>query len=360
MRQTLLYDEYRSLGARVVDFHGWALPVQFAGIVHEHLHTRAGASVFDCSHMGEILIRGRDALERYDRLVISDVLALKVGRGRYGAILNEHGGIVDDVITIKLAEDEVLVVCNAATLPVVAGLIAADNPGVENVSDATAKIDVQGPASRDVLNALGVAAAAGLRYFQACRTQWQGEEIVLTRMGYTGELGFELYVPNQLAVPLWRSLVSVEGVEPAGLGARDTLRLEMGYPLSGQDFDESHTPLEARQEAFVAWDTVFTGKEALLAQRAVGRYPVLTAIRTSDRRAPRHGYSVFDSDPQDDDTPVGAVTSGTFGPSVGHGIGLAYLPRDHVCPGTKLRVGPRQLAVETVELPFYQHGTCRA
>lgn len=349
MLKTPLYDEHVSVGGRVIDFHGWALPVQYTGIVQEHLHTRSGVSLFDTCHMGEFVVRGQRAREAVDRLICNDTLNLPLGRCRYGAILNEEGGIVDDAVTMRLGEDESYVVTNAGPIDEVAALMVA--AGAEHVSDATAKIDVQGPGSREVLLKLGLEAAAPLKFYTGCRTEWRGVPIVLSRTGYTGELGYELYMPNELAVPLWRALLEVDGVEPAGLGARDTLRTEMGYPLSGQDFDASRTPLEAGMARFVAWDKEFVGKEALAAQRDRGGYPTLKAIRTEDRRAPRHGFEV-----KRNGTVVGEIVSGTFGPSVGYGIGLAYLDGEELAG---LTAGPKDLPIAAVGLPFYTGGTCR-
>lgn len=354
VQRTPLYDEHVAAGGKVVDFHGWALPVQYKGILHEHHHTREKVSIFDCSHMGEIQVTGSNAVERYHDLTISDIHKLKCGRGRYGAILNDQGGLADDIISVKLAEDDVVVVSNAAPLEHIAEMIRDGNPGATDISADTAKIDVQGPLSREAMIAAGFEAAAPLKYFGACRSEWHGTPVLLTRMGYTGELGYEIYMPNNIAVAVWRALIAVDEVEPAGLGARDTLRLEVGYPLSGQDFDETRTPLEADQEVFVAWDTPFKGKEALLAQREAGDYQLLTPIKTESRQAPRHGFDL-----RADHDIVGAVASGSFGPSVGHGIGLAYLDQRFAEPGTRLSAGPKDLEIETTVLPFYTKGTCR-
>lgn len=354
MQQTPLIGEYEAHGGKVVDFHGWALPVQFRhGIVQEHLHTRTKASLFDCSHMGEFLISGKDTIDAYHRLVMTDVLGIKPGRGRYGALLNEKGGIVDDIITFRLGEDDFFVVTNAGPLDVVAPQITACGPGATDISSETAKIDIQGPLSREIL-VLEMPEAANLKYFQAIRTHWKGSPVVLARTGYTGELGFEIFVPAAVAVPLWRALAGYDAVEPAGLGARDTLRTEVVYSLSGQDFNESRTPLEAGLDAYIAWDTEFTGKAALQQQRDAADYPVLTPVKTADRRAPRHDFEVTHNGDR-----VGVVTSGTYGPSVGYGIGLAYLPRHLAKPGTTLVAGPRELPIETATAPFYRQGTCR-
>lgn len=354
MRHTSLFNEHKTAGAKIVDFYGWALPVQFAGIVHEHQHTRTRVSVFDCSHMGEFRIHGEEAVRAYDGLVCSDIAGLKVGRARYGAILNETGGIIDDLITLKLDDYELFVVANAGPLEKVSALICSTCPGTTDISDDTSKIDVQGPLSCETLVNEGLAEAATLKYFQHCRAEWRGEPVVLSRTGYTGELGYELFIANKIAPDLWRALVSDDAAEPAGLGARDTLRTEMGYPLSGQDFDDTRTPLELNMETFVAWNSTFTGREALETLRDSGEYPRIAAIRTADRRAPRHGFEVFSDGKQ-----VGVVTSGTFGPSVGHGIGLAFLPEPLTTPGTPLEAGPKRIPIETAELPFYREGTCR-
>jgi aminomethyltransferase len=351
--QTPLYDEHVSLGGKIVDFNGWALPVQFAGIVQEHKHTRSKVSLFDCSHMAEFRVRGTDAAQAYSDLICSDPANLRIGRSKYGALLNESGGIIDDLISMKLADDDLLIVTNAGPREAVANILNSIGNGIEDVTDSTAKIDIQGPLARDIL-AQELPIVASLKYFEIRPTEWNGEAIFVSRTGYTGEMGFELFVPNSLAVPLWRALLAHDEVEPAALGARDTLRTEVGYLLSGQDFQETRTPLQARMERFIAWDTTFIGKEALARQRDEGGYPRLAAIASPDRRAPRHDFEL-----RRDGTPVGVVTSGTFGPSVGHGIGLAYLEEDCLTPGTKLEAGPRGLEVNVVDLPFYSDGTCR-
>lgn len=354
MNRTPLYDEHVRLGGKIVDFNGWALPVQFAGIVQEHEHTRSKVSLFDCSHMGEYRVLGADAIERFNREVMSDIPAIPVGRCRYGAILNENGGIVDDIITFRMAEDELYVVTNAGPLEHVTARLQKDNPGLQHVSYETAKIDVQGPLSRDKVLAAGFDAAQDLKYFNATWTEWDGTPVLLSRTGYTGELGYELFMPNELAPRLWNLFLEMDDVAPAGLGARDTLRTEVGYNLSGQDFDDTVSPLEASMESFVAWDQDFVGVEALKARRDAGDYRVQVAVASPDRRAPRHDFEVYDGE-----AVVGVVTSGTFGPSVGHGVGLARV--DAACAeiGKELTAGPRRLPLKVVKPPFYKDGTCR-
>lgn len=353
MQYTPLYEEHRAGGAKIIEFHHWALPVQFKGILEEHHHTRTKVSLFDCSHMGEFLLKGAKAIRALEGMVFNDMICLRVGRCRYSSILDVCGGIIDDIITMKLSEDELFIATNARPYPKVARILYRVC-NAQDLSGTTAKIDVQGPLSRQALLETGFADIAPLKYFTVCRTQWNGVEIIVSRAGYTGELGYELFVPNELAVPLWRELLRHEGIAPAGLGARDTLRLEMGYTLYGQDVDESHTTLEAGMGRFIDWDSEFHAKEYLLMQKQMGRYKIRTGIRSMDRRAPRSGYEVFHQG-----KPVGMVTSGAFGPSLGYGIGMAYIPVELSAPGTKLKAGPKDMDIETATMPFYKYGTCR-
>ena len=353
MRETPLHGEHLALSGKIVDFNGWALPIQFAGIVKEHEHTRTKVSLFDCSHMGEFHIVGADAIARYNRTIISDVHKIPIGRCRLGALWNAEGGIVDDLITVRLAEDELYVVNNAGPLDQVVEALTANNPGARNVSFETAKLDVQGPGARDIVLAAGFDDAASLKYFTARWTEWNGHKILISRTGYTGEVGYELFVPNEVAAKLWKVFVGMDEVEPAGLGARDTLRTEVGYNLSGQDFDGETLPWEANLESFVAWDTEFIGKEALLDKRGT-EHQALVAIRSLDRRAPRHDFEVYSGDDV-----VGRVTSGTFGPSVGCGVGLARVDLSVSACGTRLTAGPKRMEIEVTDIPLYKEGTCR-
>lgn len=353
MKQTPLYEEHLKAGAKVVDFHGWALPIQYRSIIDEHVHTRTKASIFDCSHMGEFILRGAKAIRSLEGMVFNDMICLRVGKCRYSSILDVCGGIIDDIITMKLAEDELLVVTNATPYPKVSRILYRVCAATD-LSPQTAKIDIQGPLSRQTLVALGFKDIENLKYFSVCRTQWKGHEIIVARSGYTGELGYEFYIPNEIAPELWREFLSSPDVQPAGLGARDTLRLEMGYTLYGQDVDESHTTLEAGMGRFIDWDSDFHAKDFLLMQRQMGRYKIRSGIRSRTRKAPRRGFEVFH-----DGFPVGAVTSGCFGPSVGCGIGMAYIPVELAVPGTVFTAGPDELEVVTEEFPFYKNGTCR-
>jgi len=355
MEKTALFDEYAASGAKVVDFHGWALPVQFRGIIEEHLHARAHAGLFDCSHMGEFVLEGADAAAGLDRLVFSDMANLRTGLCRYSALLNERGGIIDDCVALRLDENTLYLVTNAGPLVEVETLLeAVCGNGVTNVTAETTKIDLQGPKARDILLEVGLEGIGPLKYWNGGRIAYKGVEIVVTRAGYTGEVGYELFLPNDLGVDLWRTLASHPEVMPCGLGARDTLRSEVGYPLNGEDLSQEKTPLESGMDRLVKWDKEFVGKAVLEAQRDRGDYRRLTAIQSGDRRAPRHGFEL-----KRDGRVVGVVTSGTFGPSVGTGVGLADLDPDCTAPGIALTAGPRDLPVTTAEIPIYKHGTCR-
>jgi len=354
MLQTPLHSEYAANGARIVEFHGWALPLQFEGILAEHRQTRKAAGVFDCSHMAEFLISGEASIRAFDQLIFSDMVALPPGRCRYSGILDPAGRLLDDCVALKLDGEQLYLVTNAGPRETVRALLEEHVPRLEDVSAGTAKIDVQGPRSRQVLLDLGLGAVGPLRFWTGTRARWQDEEIIVARAGYTGELGYELYVPNGIARALWRHIAAHPSVAPCGLGARDTLRLEAGLLLYGNDMTALNTPLEAGMDRFIRWEKDFRGKDALLAQKERGGYPVLTGIRSHSRQAPRHGFEV-----RHHGETVGLVTSGAFGPTVGCGVGLAYLPPTLARPGTQLTAGPRDMRVETAGRPFYNGGTCR-
>ena len=354
MQKTPLFDLYNDNGAKVVDFHGWALPIQFKGIVAEHLHTRQKAGLFDCSHMGEFLLSGLDAIAALDKIVFADIVGLRIGRCRYTAILNEQGGIVDDCVALRLSKEDIYLVTNAGPLDQVATLLPESINGIKHLSEATTKIDLQGPLSRDILLSADLKGVGSLKYWQGTRATWKDTDIVVTRAGYTGELGYELFVPNAIGPELWQTLADHPHVQCCGLGARDTLRTEVGYALYGEDLTQTRTPLESGMEHLIAWDKDFLGKQALLDQKEHGDHQVLAPIKSNDRRSPRPGFII-----KHNGTEVGQVTSGTYGPSVECGVGLAQLPNDLTTPGTALTAGPKDLPIETTEIPVYKNGACR-
>jgi aminomethyltransferase len=354
MQQTPLYDQYAPFGAKVVDFHGWAMPIHFSGILDEHHHVRREAGIFDCSHMGEFMVRGKEAIAALDGLVYGDLNGLSVGRCRYTALLTEQAGILDDCVALRLSAEEMLLITNAGPVDVIGDLLRSKAPEIEDLCATTAKIDVQGPASRAILLELGLDAIGPLKFWTGLRTSWRGVELVVTRAGYTGELGYELYVPGEAAADMWQAFAAHPAIKPCGLGARDTLRTEMGYPLYGVDVNDETTPLEASMDRFIAWDSDFRGKARLKAQRDAGDYAVLTPLLSPNRRAPRPDFDLY----HEGET-IGRVTSGTFGPSVGRGVGLGYVLRAFAAPGTRLTAGPKKIPLEVGAMPLYKEGTCR-
>lgn len=358
MQQTPLYDEHLQLQGRMVPFAGWEMPVQYAdGIIAEHEHTRRHAGLFDICHMGEFRVRGPGAAEALDRRLARSVADQPVGSCRYNLLLNEEAGILDDLVVYRLDGDEFLIVVNAGCRESDAAALAAALPsGVDflDQSDATAKLDLQGPESARVLAELGWAGELP-RYYRWSRGRLAGIEILLSRTGYTGELGYELYCPADRAVELWRKLLEHPSVKPIGLGARDTLRLEVGYPLYGHELDDAHTPDESGLSAktfSAAADRAFTGREAWRTHRPAS---FIKGLKIDGRRAARAGMNVISGD-----RVLGEITSGAFAPSLGCAVALARL--DHDLPaGTQLAVnaGRVTLNAEIVETPFYTEGTAR-
>ena len=357
--RTPLYDCHRALGARMVPFAGWDMPVQYAGILAEHAQTRSRASLFDTCHMSEFRVTGPGAVETVARAVACRVRTLDVGRCRYGFLLNESGGVLDDLLCYRLAEDEIMIVANAGTRQRDAEVLEQRLAGVtfRDVSDATAKLDLQGPASMEVLQRLGAGDLCDLHYFHFRRTRLAGMDVLTSRTGYTGERGYELYVEPKHAADLWNRLLEDEAVEPAGLGARDTLRLEMALPLYGQELDESVTPVEANLDRFLPKAGGYVGAEAVAerARRGVDRR--LAGIVFDGRRAARHGDAVTCPDPPGE----GTVTSGSFAPSLGCAVALAYLPPACTRTGTRVRaeVHGSRIDGRLADLPFYTNGTAR-
>ncbi len=355
VKKTPLFECCEKAGGRFVDFHGWYLPVQFEGIISEHLHVRSHAGIFDCSHMGEFVIRGKEQIANFSYLTCSNFLYLPIGRCRYTVLLNNDSFIIDDCVGIKLDEETLFVVTNAGPLEQVSSLLCNSNVHAEDISNQTAKIDVQGPMSLEVLIHSGFSPQiAELKYWTGGKYEWRGEKILITRAGYTGELGYELYLSHNLGKEIWDTLILNKNVKPCGLGARDTLRTEMGYPLSGQDLLPNMTPLMASMDRFIDWEHDFIGKGKLLRQKEMGDYPRLMGIKTHTRQSPRHNQKLALQGHE-----VGIVTSGTFGPSVGTGVGLALLDKQASIPGTMLQIVDRPLQVEVCNVPIYLTGTAR-
>lgn len=308
----------------MVPFSGWEMPVQYTGIIEEHMHTRARASLFDICHMGEFFLKGPSSAKDLDRLVTCRIDDMPEGKCHYGFMLNGNGGIIDDLIVYKISQEEFMVVVNASTLDKDKAWIEKNiSSGTFFIDDSSniAKVDIQGPVTGKVMASLcGSDVIDNLKRFWFTKVDLNGVKVLLSRTGYTGELGYELFFPVSSAERIWDTLLACEGVRPAGLGARDTLRLEMGYSLYGSDIDEEHTPLEADHAKFVHMGKDFIGKETLVRQQKEGVTRVLTGFVCESRRSARSHFGVFA-----DGREVGEVTSGAFSPSLKQGIGMCYM-----------------------------------
>jgi aminomethyltransferase len=359
LKTTPLIDAHRRLGARLAPFGGWLMPIQYESILAEHRWCRESAALFDTCHMGEFVLRGDLESAGMERLFSFRLDTLRTGRCRYGFLLNEEGGIIDDLTVYRTEHDGVMIVVNAGPAESDGATIRARLPGGASLEDRTfsmGKLDIQGPRSREILIGVLGREIADIPFFGFRRMHLLGSEGIVSRTGYTGELGYEIYLESDRVAELWQALLEDDRVKPAGLGARDLLRLEMGYNLYGSDLDESTTPLEADLERFVDFSRDFEGREALLRQRGEGLSRLKVAFRVSSRRSPRHGYGIFSQGKQ-----VGTVTSGAFSPMLGCGIGMGYVTPESALPGASLEIRHEDVSMEAtvVELPFYREGSLR-
>jgi aminomethyltransferase len=358
MRQTPLQAEHEALGAKMGEFAGWSMPIEYAGVLTEHRAVREAAGMFDLTHLGKIEVAGPAALDRLQRVVTSDVTALPIGGAQYGMVLTEDGGIVDDLITYRLAEDRFLVVPNAANTEAVLAILSGEpsaGAAIDHRPDLVT-IAVQGPRSLDLVTPT-FPEVEGMAFMTCAESSFRDVVVLAARSGYTGERGVELFVPDAVARALWRDLLERGGslgLEPAGLGARDTLRLEMGYPLHGNDISPDRTPLEAGLSWAVAFDKGdFRGRGALLRRKGEGVPARLRALRMAGKLIPRAHYPVFDERGEQ----IGETTSGTFSPTLREGIALAYLsPADLHAPGATVEVDVRgrRGRAEVVKPPFVE------
>lgn len=359
LKVTPLKAEHEALKAMMASFGGWLMPIQYEGIIAEHKWCREKAALFDICHMGEFLFSGDFEAEGLENVFTFSVKGIPVGRSRYGFLLNERGGVIDDLVVFRLAENEVMVVVNGATIDNDFSVIRSrlkSGARFEDISAQTAKVDIQGPLAREVLvEKLGPEVAA-IPFFRFIRTKVLGADAIVSRTGYTGELGYEIFLPVDKVVQLWDLLLKDERVRPAGLGARDLLRLEMGYSLYGNDLDENTTPLAAGLMSFVNLDKEFIGREAILKEQQAGAERVKVAFRVNSRRAPRHHYGIFHGGEE-----VGTVSSGAFSPMLGCGIGLGYVKPEASPLGASLTIKHERVEMEAVvvELPFYTGGSLR-
>jgi aminomethyltransferase len=357
MKQTSLYGRHKALGAKIIDFGGWAMPVQYSGILDEHKAVREAAGIFDVSHMGEVLFKGPRAAEAVQKLVTNDVGKLADWQAMYTCACRPSGGIVDDLIVYREAADNFLIVVNASNVDKDFGWFQEQTGSmceVENASDRISLLAVQGPRAVALVASLSRQPLAEMKSFHHGMAEVAGFPVRVARTGYTGEDGFEIFVYNVNAERLWDSLLdagSKVGLKPIGLGARDTLRLEAKLSLYGNDIDEEHTPHEAGL-SWVVKGKGFIGEEALARQKAEGVTQRLVGFVMKERGTARHGYPIVD----DGGKPIGVVTSGSVGPTVGANIGLGYVPVALAQAGTRLQIDCRgkSAAADVVNGPFYK------
>jgi aminomethyltransferase len=355
-QRTPLYDTHVRAGARMVEFAGWEMPVQYAGILDEHETVRTRVGLFDVSHMGEVVFRGPRALEALSRAFTNDLTKASDGQAQYGCLCRDSGGIVDDVVVYRRAADDLLVCVNAANRAKDFEWLRARAGGadVSNESDDWAQLALQGPLAAQVLQRLTKLNLSAMKTYRFARGEVAGIRAIVARTGYTGEDGFELFVASDKGPPLWAALMEAgqpEKIAPAGLGARDSLRLEMAYRLYGSDMDDGTTPLEAGLAWVVKLDKGdFVGRDALVKQKEAGVPRKLVGFTLTDPGIPRHGYPVLQ-----DGRKVGDVTSGTKSPSLGISIGLAYVPTALAAEGSgfAVEIRGRAAAARVVKTPFY-------
>ena len=361
LRRTALYERHKALGAKMVPFAGWEMPVQYpAGILAEHHAVRGGAGIFDVSHMGEFEVTGPDRNAFVNRVTSNDVSRLEPGGVQYSALLTPEGTFVDDC-TVYRFDDKLMIVVNASNRARawehIVGQKGGINVRLKDISDEVGLLAVQGPRAEELLRSLTDTPLGPIGYYHFAVGKIVGAQCFVSRTGYTGEDGFELYCRDRDTGALWDAITAA-GAQPIGLGARDSLRLEMGYALYGNEIDDTITPLEAGLGWIVKLDkgAPFMGMEALRAQKQRGITRRLVGFRLTGRGFPRHGYPVYHEDRE-----VDLVRSGTLSPSLGSGIGTTYLPAAVARAGTTFEVECRgeRMAAEVVPLPFWTKGSVR-
>ncbi|MGH2806813.1 MAG: glycine cleavage system aminomethyltransferase GcvT [Actinomycetota bacterium] len=349
-KATVLLEEHKRLGAKLTTFGGWEMPLQYAGIIAEHNAVRSSVGVFDVSHLGKLRLTGPQAVDALDEAMTADVRALEVGAATYSLVLTESAGCVDDVFVYRIADADWLVVPNAANVDAVAEQIRVGGGEVVDEWNRYSIFAIQGPDSFPLIDKLWPEwEATELKMHRWKAVDVYGEPGLIARTGYTGERGFELYAPVATAVEAFNAVLDA-GAEPIGLGARDTLRLEMGYALYGHEITTETNPLEAGLGWVLAWDTPFRGRDALLKVKEHGADRKLFGVRCTDRGVPRQGYPVYNGE-----VVIGEVTSGNFSPTLGTGIALAMGPAEtKPTPGEEVAIEARgrRMSGDIVKPPF--------
>lgn len=358
-RKIPLHDLHVKLGAKMVPFAGFLMPVRYSSDIEEHMTVRQHVGVFDVSHMGEFLLRGPDALDLIQRVTTNDASRLVDGQAQYSSLPNENGGLVDDLVVYRMKADEYLLVVNAGNIEKDWNWISRFNirqVEMKDISAQTALFAVQGPKAKDVVQKLTTTPVSAIAYYHFAVGELAGvADVIISNTGYTGAGGFELYVPAASAEKVWQALFEAgqaAGIKPIGLGARDTLRLEMGFCLYGNDIDDTTSPLEAGLGWITKFTKAFTHSEALKKQKEVGVSRKLVGFRMIDKGIPRHGYTIQDAA----GASIGRVTSGTQSPVLGLGIGLGYVTSEFSAPGSHIFIDVRGkgLKAEVVKVPFVQ------
>jgi len=357
LKKTVLFDLHEAAGAKMAPFGGFIMPIQYDGIIKEHQQTRQRVSLFDTCHMGEFYISGSSAALDLEKVLSCKVSDLPTGHCRYGFLCNEQGGVIDDQVLYRIGDNSFMMVVNAGTQDTDYNWIkshCSSQTMVENRSEKTAKIDIQGPMAPQMVQKLCDKSIEGLIFYRFMFNHFQGNEIILSRTGYTGEIGFEIYCSTDLAHRIWNAFCE-EGARPAGLGARDTLRLEMGFPLYGHELNSRRNAAESGFTRAIAADKSFIGSSIVLS--AEHSKQQLVGIALDGRSAGREENPVLDSH----GSTIGTVTSGCFAPSLGSAIALAYINKAHCAAGTPVVIqsGKRSLKGVVTTLPFYTEATGR-
>lgn len=359
MKNTALTDVHIDLGAKMVPFAGYNMPVQYEGVNAEHETVRNAVGVFDVSHMGEFFLRGEKALDLIQKVTTNDASKLTIGKAQYSCMPNEKGGIIDDLIIYKMAENEYLLVVNASNIEKDWEWISSQNVfgvDMENVSDNYSLLAIQGPKAVEAMQSLTDTDLSAIPFYSFKTDTFAGvNDIIISATGYTGSGGFEIYCKNEDAGKVWDKVFEAGadfGIKPIGLAARDTLRLEMGYCLYGNDIDDSTSPIEAGLGWITKFTKDFVNAEALKEQKENGVSRKLVAFELTEKGIPRQGYLIADETGKT----IGNVTSGTMSPSLGKGIGMGYVPVAMASPGSTVHIQIRKKAVPAtvVKLPFYK------
>lgn len=359
MKNTALTEKHISLGAKMVPFAGYNMPVQYEGINVEHATVRTAVGVFDVSHMGEFILKGENALDLIQRVTSNDASKLYDGKVQYSCLPNTEGGIVDDLLVYRIDEKTYMLVVNASNIEKDWNWIQKYNTAnveLHNISDQTSLLAIQGPKAADALQSLTDIDLASMEYYSFKKGTFAGvDNVLVSATGYTGAGGFEIYFENQYADKIWNAIFdagATYGIKPIGLGARDTLRLEMGFCLYGNDIDDTTSPIEAGLGWITKFTKPFTNSEALLAQKEAGVQRKLIGFEMIDRGIPRHDYPIVDAL----GNVVGKVTSGTQSPSLQKAIGMGYVNKELAKEGTEIFIDIRnsKIKAKVVKFPFYK------